>query len=69
MPLNPARRILYRLLLLLTFMPTLAAADESVWQRLAAGGHVVLLRHATTVPGLGDSPGVHPEGRPLHTKD
>ncbi len=57
MRLKPASRILYWLLLLPAFMPTLAVADESVWQRLAAGGHVVLLRHATTMPGFGDPPG------------
>jgi phosphohistidine phosphatase SixA len=54
---NLARRILYWLLLLSGFIPALAAADEAVWQRLAAGGQVVLLRHATTVPGFGDPPG------------
>jgi len=54
---NLARRILYWLLLLSGFIPALAAADETVWQRLAAGGQVVLLRHATTVPGFGDPPG------------
>ncbi len=57
MRLKLASHILYWLLLLSAFMPALAAADESVWQRLAAGGHVVLLRHATTVPGFGDPPG------------
>jgi broad specificity phosphatase PhoE len=54
---NLARRILYWLLLLSGFIPALAVADETVWQRLAAGGQVVLLRHATTVPGFGDPPG------------
>jgi len=34
-----------------------AAAQDSVWRRLAGGGHVVLLRHAATVPGIGDPPG------------
>ncbi len=57
MLLNLTRRTLCSLLLLSGFLPALAAADESVWQRLAAGGHVVLLRHATTVPGFGDPPG------------
>lgn len=34
-----------------------AAAQDSVWRRLAGGGHVLLLRHAATVPGTGDPPG------------
>lgn len=34
-----------------------AAAQGSVWRRLAGGGHVLLLRHAATVPGTGDPPG------------
>ncbi len=61
MLLNLAHRILHWLLLLSAFIPALAAADESVWHRLAAGGHVVLLRHATTVPGFGDPPGFRRE--------
>lgn len=32
-------------------------ADESFWHQLAVGGCAVLLRHARTVPGLGDPPG------------
>lgn len=33
-------------------------ADETVaWAALQAGGSVMLLRHATTVPGIGDPPG------------
>jgi phosphohistidine phosphatase SixA len=32
-------------------------ADDSVWRVLAAGGCAVLLRHAQTVPGIGDPPG------------
>ncbi|GGY09298.1 histidine phosphatase family protein [Massilia dura] len=35
-----------------------AAADEArLWQRLKAGGHVVVMRHAATTPGVGDPPG------------
>ncbi len=30
---------------------------EAVWKALRAGGAVVLLRHAQTVPGIGDPPG------------
>jgi broad specificity phosphatase PhoE len=29
-----------------------------VWERLRAGGHVVLIRHAITTPGVGDPPGM-----------
>ena len=37
-----------------------AASDEgsaALWRRLQAGGHVVLLHHAATVPGIGDPTG------------
>jgi broad specificity phosphatase PhoE len=34
-----------------------ADADEGLWRRLAAGGQVVLLRHGTTTPGVGDPTG------------
>ena len=34
-----------------------AGADEGLWQRLAAGGQVVLLRHGTTTAGVGDPTG------------
>ena len=34
-----------------------ARASESLWNALEQGGHVVLLRHAATVPGSGDPPG------------
>jgi phosphohistidine phosphatase SixA len=35
-----------------------AAADEAAaWAALRAGGHVALMRHASTEPGLGDPPG------------
>lgn len=36
---------------------TLAQADEALWQGLQRGGHVILIRHATTVHGTGDPPG------------
>jgi phosphohistidine phosphatase SixA len=46
-------------LLLLAAAPLIgsARADEALWRRLAVGGHVVLLRHATTTPGVGDPTG------------
>jgi len=34
-----------------------AGAGEEAWRLLAAGGCAVLLRHAQTVPGVGDPPG------------
>jgi broad specificity phosphatase PhoE len=40
--------------------PTVAAADETLWDLLRAGGRVVLMRHATTTPGVGDPPGFRP---------
>jgi len=48
------------LLCLLIFFPTAQAADSgdaALWQRLRAGGVVVLMRHAATTPGIGDLPG------------
>ncbi|MBQ5949705.1 histidine phosphatase family protein [Massilia sp. ST3] len=38
--------------------PLAAAAQDAVlWQRLRAGGHVLLMRHAATDLGIGDPPG------------
>jgi broad specificity phosphatase PhoE len=36
---------------------TPASADAALWQKLQAGGYVVLLRHGVTEPGVGDPPG------------
>ena len=33
-----------------------AIADDRLWQRLQQGGYVMLIRHASTEPGLGDPP-------------
>ena len=41
----------------LCLVPAAYADEKSTWQRLRAGGLVVLLRHASTGPGLGDPPG------------
>ena len=57
--LSPSNGIAWVTALLLT-VPALAGparADEGLWRRLAAGGQVVLLRHATTTPGVGDPTG------------
>jgi broad specificity phosphatase PhoE len=47
--------------LLLAFLvlaaPSIAAADEALWELLRGGGQVVLIRHAVTTPGTGDPPG------------
>jgi phosphohistidine phosphatase SixA len=37
--------------------PTAVAADEGLWALLRGGGKIVLMRHATTTPGVGDPPG------------
>lgn len=34
-----------------------AAANEKFWSLLRQGGNIVLIRHAQTVPGIGDPPG------------
>ena len=44
---------LIRCLLLTALLATPALADEAVWEALAGGGHVVLMRHALA-PGTGD---------------
>jgi phosphohistidine phosphatase SixA len=43
--------------LLLAFFASAAHADEALWALLRQGGHVVLIRHAVTDPGVGDPPG------------
>jgi broad specificity phosphatase PhoE len=47
--------------LLLLVLPHWALADEALWQRLAAGGQVILVRHTITTPGTGDPPGMRLE--------
>lgn len=60
--LQSARRVKYlkpwgcKLLLLLTVLPHPAHADENLWAALRSGGHVLLMRHAATNPGIGDPP-------------
>jgi broad specificity phosphatase PhoE len=38
-----------------------AVADEATWRLLSSGGRVVLIRHAVTTPGSGDSNGMRLE--------
>lgn len=35
-----------------------ALANEELWGLLKGGGHVVLMRHTVTTPGMGDPPGM-----------
>jgi broad specificity phosphatase PhoE len=55
---NPDRRRLLAATLLGTagWVPA-ASGDESAWRVLAGDGWAVLLRHAQTLPGVGDPPG------------
>lgn len=48
-------RLLPAILLMACNGPVLA--DPALWKKLAAGGHVLLVRHASTDPGVGDPPG------------
>ena len=50
------RRSLLGMLALLAARAAVAGAleSEALWRRLRDGGHVVLIRHAATVPGVGD---------------
>lgn len=55
----PRRRVLVALAALagaLAAVPVHAAADAA-WAALRAGGHVLIVRHAQTEPGVGDPPG------------
>jgi broad specificity phosphatase PhoE len=45
------------LVIAISALPASAAASDAVWNLLRAGGQVVLLRHGTTTPGVGDPPG------------
>lgn len=42
----------------LALLPGAAFADEKLWALLKSGGQVVMMRHALTVPGVGDPPGM-----------
>lgn len=44
-------------LLALLLTPSPVLADEALWSLLKKGGHLVLMRHAVTTPGVGDPPG------------
>jgi hypothetical protein len=38
-------------------IPDGASADEALWNLPKAGGQVVVIRHSSTEPGIGDPPG------------
>ena len=44
-------------LLLLLGVSSVASADETLWNLLRGGGQVLFIRHASTVPGVGDPEG------------
>jgi broad specificity phosphatase PhoE len=44
--------------------PAAATADEALWTLLRRGGQIVMMRHATTTPGVGDPPGFRLENCP-----
>jgi phosphohistidine phosphatase SixA len=44
-------------LLALLGVPGPARANDALWDLLKAGGHVAVIRHASTDPGTGDPPG------------
>jgi phosphohistidine phosphatase SixA len=44
-------------LALLAHPAAAGAANEALWELLRGGGQVVLMRHASTTPGVGDPPG------------
>lgn len=52
------RWLLYALMLVLvSASPVHAAEQEALWALLRQGGQIVLIRHAQTIPGIGDPPG------------
>ncbi len=40
--------------------PARSPANAELWTRLRGGGHILLMRHAATDPGVGDPPGFRP---------
>jgi phosphohistidine phosphatase SixA len=57
----PLRRSLLAALALLAVLlaaPPRAAAEARLWSVLRGGGHVILVRHALTTPGVGDPTGM-----------
>jgi phosphohistidine phosphatase SixA len=46
------------ILVVMIAAPAVSLADEPIWKVLERGGHVILVRHAITPPGVGDPPGM-----------
>jgi broad specificity phosphatase PhoE len=53
----PSRRSFVAAMLALAAAPARGAEEDVPWQRLRDGGVVLLMRHGSTVEGLGDPPG------------
>ena len=49
--------MLAALSLMLVFLPARVIANDALWEKLKAGGQVILMRHAVTTQGVGDPPG------------
>ena len=54
---RPSRRRWIGAALAFAASPRLALADAVLWSALRKGGYVILIRHASTEPGLGDPAG------------
>ena len=52
------RRAFFAALLALACAAAWAGEDAKLWAQLRHGGNVILMRHASTGPGLGDPPGM-----------
>lgn len=56
---NERRRLCATWLLAVAlWLPSSARSDEALWEALKVSGHVVLLRHTVTTPGVGDPAGM-----------
>ena len=51
------RRLFLAALCALAAWPAWAIDEAQLWQQLRRGGNVILIRHASTMPGLGDPQG------------
>ena len=55
---NPGRRRFIAGAAALAWLPRAHAADGELWMSLRSGGLTLLMRHASTLAGLGDPPGM-----------
>lgn len=51
------RRQLLIFVFCIVCLPACAATEDAFWSSLKSGAKIVLIRHAQTVPGIGDPPG------------